>query len=165
MIGDCVILCRGLTASRWAKGYARGPSVTPVRGPSALLYSPHLPTPAPRSHSPAPCPAALLDHGGSGRTSCPRVPPIRELAVTPLRRRMTEDLILHNRSPKTIRLYINWVADFARYFHTSPEQLGPERVRSYFYSAGFTAVVGANRCIAAAYEVTGLTNTNLSQVQ
>src|SRR5262249_32317044 len=53
------------------------------------------------------------------------------LAMTPLRRRMTEDLILHNLSPKTIRLYVNWVADFARHFHTSPDQLGPERVRSY----------------------------------
>ena len=51
--------------------------------------------------------------------------------MTPLRRRMTEDLILHNLSPKTIRLYINWVADFAQYFHTSPEHLGPEHVRSY----------------------------------
>ena len=51
--------------------------------------------------------------------------------MTPLRRRMTEDLVLHNRSPKTIRLYVNWVADFARHFHTSPEHLGPEHVRSY----------------------------------
>ena len=51
--------------------------------------------------------------------------------MTPLRRRMTEDLILHNLSPKTIRLYVNWVADFARHFHTSPDQLGPEHVRSY----------------------------------
>jgi integrase/recombinase XerD len=51
--------------------------------------------------------------------------------MTPLRRRMTEDLILHNRSPKTSRRYIKWVADFAQYFHSSPEQLGPEHVRSF----------------------------------
>jgi integrase/recombinase XerD len=51
--------------------------------------------------------------------------------MTPLRRRMTEDLILRNRSPKTIRLYVNRVADFAKHFHTSPEHLGPEHVRSY----------------------------------
>jgi integrase/recombinase XerD len=51
--------------------------------------------------------------------------------MTPLRRRMTEDLTLHNLSPKTIRLYIKWVTDFAQYFHTSPERLGPEHVRSY----------------------------------
>jgi site-specific recombinase XerD len=51
--------------------------------------------------------------------------------MTPLRRRMTEDLILHDLSPKTSRRYIKWVADFAQYFHTSPEQLGPEHVRSF----------------------------------
>ena len=63
--------------------------------------------------------------------SRPRASSRREHTMTPLRRRMTEDLILHNLSPKTIRLYVNWVADFARRFHTSPEQLGPEHVRSY----------------------------------
>ena len=51
--------------------------------------------------------------------------------MTPLRRRMTEDLTLHNFSPKTIRLYIRWVADFARYFNASPDSLGPEHVRSF----------------------------------
>jgi integrase/recombinase XerD len=51
--------------------------------------------------------------------------------MTPLRRRMTEDLILHNLSSKTARRYIKWVTDFAQYFHASPEQLGPEHVRSF----------------------------------
>ena len=51
--------------------------------------------------------------------------------MTPLRRRMTEDLTLHNISPKTARRYIKRVADFAQHFHTSPERLGPEHVRSY----------------------------------
>jgi site-specific recombinase XerD len=55
----------------------------------------------------------------------------KKLAMTPLRRRMTEDLILENLSPKRIRLYINWVADFARYVHTSPDQLGSEHLRFY----------------------------------
>src|SRR3954463_3129943 len=51
--------------------------------------------------------------------------------MTPLRRRMTADLILPDPSPKTSRRYIKWVADFAQFFHTSPERLGPEHVRSY----------------------------------
>jgi site-specific recombinase XerD len=51
--------------------------------------------------------------------------------MTPLRRRMTEDLILRNRTPQTIKAYTGWVADFARYFHTPPDRLGPEHVRSY----------------------------------
>ena len=51
--------------------------------------------------------------------------------MTSLRRRMIEDLILRNRTPKTIKAYTGWVADFARYFHASPDHLGPEHVRSY----------------------------------
>jgi site-specific recombinase XerD len=51
--------------------------------------------------------------------------------MTPLRRRMTEDLVLRNRAPQTIKAYTGWVADFARHFDASPDRLGPEHVRSY----------------------------------
>ena len=51
--------------------------------------------------------------------------------MTSLRRRMTDDMILRNRTTKTIKAYTGWVADFAQYFHTSPDRLGPEHVRSY----------------------------------
>src|SRR5438034_928141 len=42
--------------------------------------------------------------------------------MTPLRRRMTDDMILRNRTTKTIKAYTGWVADFARYFHTAPDR-------------------------------------------
>ena len=51
--------------------------------------------------------------------------------MTPLRRRMTEDMILRNLAPGTIRQYVNCVAGCARHFNTSPDRLGPEQVRSY----------------------------------
>jgi len=44
---------------------------------------------------------------------------------------MTEDMILRNRAPGTIRQYVNCVAGYARHFNASPEGLGPEQVRSY----------------------------------
>src|SRR3954464_8994915 len=62
--------------------------------------------------------------------SRPRASSRGEHTMTPLRRRMTEDLTLHNISPKTARRYIKRVADFAQHFHTSPDHLGPEHVRS-----------------------------------
>ena len=51
--------------------------------------------------------------------------------MTPLRRRMTEDMILRNFAPGTIRQYVSCIARYARYFNTSPKDLGPEQVRSY----------------------------------
>src|SRR4051812_46222702 len=51
--------------------------------------------------------------------------------TTPLRQRMTEDLQLRNRSPRTIETYISHVARFAKFHRRSPELLGLEEVRAY----------------------------------
>ena len=51
--------------------------------------------------------------------------------MTHLRQRMQEDLRLRNFSERTIRRYTHIVAEFAKHFHKSPDQLGPEHVRTY----------------------------------
>ena len=51
--------------------------------------------------------------------------------MTPLRQRMLEDLQICQYSPTTIRLYLSSVAEFAKHFRKSPDQLGPEHIRQY----------------------------------
>ena len=51
--------------------------------------------------------------------------------MTPLRRRMIDDMILRNFTRSTIDAYVRCVARFAGYFHCPPDRLGPEHVRSY----------------------------------
>ena len=51
--------------------------------------------------------------------------------MTPLRRRMIEDMRLRNFAPGTVSVYVNCVARFARHFGKSPELLGPDDVRAY----------------------------------
>jgi len=51
--------------------------------------------------------------------------------MTHLRQRMQEDLRLRNFSERTVRRYTHTVAEFATYFHKSPDQLGPEHIRTF----------------------------------
>jgi integrase/recombinase XerD len=51
--------------------------------------------------------------------------------MSPLRRRMTEDMQIRNLTPNTQRVYIEQVARFARHFGKSPDQLGPPEIRAY----------------------------------
>jgi site-specific recombinase XerD len=51
--------------------------------------------------------------------------------MTPLRRRMIEDMRLKNLSPRTIEAYTSRVATFARHFGRSPQDLGRDDVRAY----------------------------------
>jgi integrase/recombinase XerD len=51
--------------------------------------------------------------------------------MTPLRKRMLEDMRLRNLSVRTQKTYIEQAAKFAKYFNKSPEELGPEEIRTY----------------------------------
>ncbi len=50
--------------------------------------------------------------------------------MSPLRRRMIEDMTIRNLSPATQQSYIHAVAKFSRYFGRSPDRLGLEDVRA-----------------------------------
>ena len=52
-------------------------------------------------------------------------------AISPLRRRMIDDMMVRNLSPSTQQSYIYAVAKFSRYFDRSPDRLGLEDVRAY----------------------------------
>src|SRR5216117_3677464 len=51
--------------------------------------------------------------------------------ISPLRRRMLEDMQIRNYSPHTIDGYLRYVAQFAKHFRTAPDRLGPEHIRTY----------------------------------
>ena len=51
--------------------------------------------------------------------------------MSPLRRRMIEDMTVRNPSPATQRSYVHAVAKFGRFFGRSPDKLGLEDVRTF----------------------------------
>ena len=51
--------------------------------------------------------------------------------ISPLRQRMIDDMKMRNIAPSTQKVYTYAVANFARYHHKSPDQLGLEEIREY----------------------------------
>src|ERR1039457_4433081 len=51
--------------------------------------------------------------------------------MTPLRQRMIEDMCIRNFASTTQRSYIHYVAEFAKYFNRSPQELDLGAVRQY----------------------------------
>ena len=51
--------------------------------------------------------------------------------MSPLRRRMIEDMQIRNLAPHTQRVYVEHIVRFARHFCKSPEHLGPAEIRAY----------------------------------
>jgi len=51
--------------------------------------------------------------------------------VTRLRKLMLDELQRRNYAQNTVRAYIHAIEDFAKYFHRSPDRLGPEHIREY----------------------------------
>src|SRR6202163_1561817 len=51
--------------------------------------------------------------------------------MSPLRRRMIEDMQIRNLTPNTQRAYVAQVVHFACHFRKSPDLLGPTEIRAY----------------------------------
>src|SRR5271157_5741646 len=55
----------------------------------------------------------------------------KELSMTSLRQRMTEDMQVRNLALNTQTSYLQQVSLFARHFRKPPQALGPEEIRAY----------------------------------
>ena len=73
--------------------------------------------------------------------------------ISPLRRRMIEDMTVRNLSPATQQSYLSAVSKFSRYFGRSPDRLGLEDVHVFqvhlVATGGFVASAEPDRLCAA----------------
>ena len=51
--------------------------------------------------------------------------------MTPLRRRLLEDMGIRNLADNTQSAYLQQIIAYSNHFHRPPEELGPEAVRAY----------------------------------
>ena len=51
--------------------------------------------------------------------------------MTPLRRRLLEDMGIRNLADNTQSAYLQHIISYSNHFHGPPEELGPEAVRAY----------------------------------
>jgi site-specific recombinase XerD len=79
--------------------------------------------------------------------------------ITPLRRRMIEDMAVRNLSPSTQTSYIRAVKKFSQYYDRSPEHLGVEDVRTYQLHLANNAIAWAtlNQIVSALRFFYGIT--------
>src|ERR1019366_4567136 len=80
--------------------------------------------------------------------------------MTPLRKRMIEDMQLRNLAPQTQRSYLHHIAGLARFFQISPEHLNLEDIRQYqVYLAKHCrySAVSVNQFLSAAKLLYGVT--------
>ena len=69
--------------------------------------------------------------------------------MTPLRQRMLEDMSVRNLAENTQSAYLQQVAAYSPYFGRSPDQLGPEEIRTYqLYLMEVRALTPSSICVA-----------------
>jgi len=87
--------------------------------------------------------------------------------ITPLRRRMIEDMQVRNLSPVTQRCYVHAVAKFARHFNRSPDRLGLAEIRVYQIHLATTGVswAGFNVAVCALRFFYGITLGRTAMVE
>ena len=61
--------------------------------------------------------------------------------ISPLRRRMIDDMMIRNLSPATQQSYLYAVAKFSRHFGRSPDRLDLEEVRARFFRRCYNSLL------------------------